>query len=74
MFKDLVKEWGCAANVLVLMTFDDPDMEEFLTSSLSQQLMTKKRNAISRFFSAMGRALSKPFRRTHSVGVISGGG
>eukprot|EP00064_Thunnus_orientalis_P025141 superscaffoldBa00011999_g25471 len=70
VFKDLVKEWACAENVLVLMSLEDPDMEEFLTSSFCRHLVTKKRNAITRFFSAMGRALSKPFRRTQRFGVI----
>ena len=70
VFRDLVKEWGCATTVLVLMTSEDANVEEFLTSSFCRHLMTKKRNAISRFFSAMGRALSKPFRQAHRVGVI----
>eukprot|EP00064_Thunnus_orientalis_P017266 superscaffoldBa00003623_g17346 len=70
VFKHLMKGWGCATNVLVSLTLQGPVSEKIITYQFRHHLMAKKRCAVSRFFSALGKAISKPFRRAPRFGVI----
>ena len=70
VLKPLVKAWGCATNVLISINLEQPGAEKIITNYLCRHLTARKRSAISRFFSSLGKALSKPFRRAQTVRVI----
>ena len=63
VIKPLAKMWGCATHLLISINLQEPQAEKVITNYLYHHLTAKKRSAISRFFSSLGKALSKPFRR-----------
>ncbi len=65
IFKDLSKKWGSAESVLVSLCLNEPVIENCVVAAFKRHLMTppKKRSAIYRFFSSVGKAISQPFRR-----------
>ncbi|CAK6967605.1 uncharacterized protein LOC121897596 [Scomber scombrus] len=69
---DLVKKWGSAEALLVLMNLEEPATEKLIATCVSERLMApvKKQSAIKRVFSSVGKALSKPLRMSHRVGVL----
>ncbi|CAK6951794.1 uncharacterized protein LOC121898093 [Scomber scombrus] len=73
VFKDLVKKWGCAETVLVLMTLEEPVTVKLMASCISARLMApvkERKSAISRVFSSVKKCLPKPFKRSCRVGVL----
>ncbi|KAL7392924.1 hypothetical protein ABVT39_003967 [Epinephelus coioides] len=65
VFKDLVEFWGCAELVLVSLYKEQPEIDH-IVCTFTRHLMTPQRkgNAICRFFSSLGRVISKPFTST----------
>ncbi|KAL7401802.1 hypothetical protein ABVT39_004770 [Epinephelus coioides] len=63
VFKDLCQHWGSAQMVLVSMNQDEPRVDNYIASTFKRNLMTpaKRPNAISRFFSSVGKVISQPF-------------
>ncbi|KAL7402886.1 hypothetical protein ABVT39_021262 [Epinephelus coioides] len=63
VFKELCQHWGSAQMVLVSMNQDEPRVDNYIASTFKCHLMTpaKRPNAISRFFSRVGKVISKPF-------------
>ncbi|KAM7392415.1 hypothetical protein PAMA_007503 [Pampus argenteus] len=47
LFKDLVKKWHSAANVVVLMNLGEPTIDKFITSCFCLQLLGKKPKQIT---------------------------
>ncbi|CAK6971241.1 uncharacterized protein LOC121897596 [Scomber scombrus] len=73
VFKDLVKKWGSAETVLILMTLEEPVTVELMASCISARLMApvkERKSAISRVFSLVEKCLPKPFKRSCKVGVL----
>ncbi|KAL7402849.1 hypothetical protein ABVT39_020837 [Epinephelus coioides] len=67
VFKDLCQHWGSAQMVLVSMYQDEPRVDNYIASTFKCHLMTpaKRHNAISRFFSRVGKVISQPFTAHH---------
>ncbi|KAM7369554.1 hypothetical protein PAMP_010871 [Pampus punctatissimus] len=65
IFKDLMKKWGSAENVLILLNLEEPAIDKLIVTCLHTRLMApaKKQSAIGRFFSSVGKAFSKASRR-----------
>ncbi|KAM7390028.1 hypothetical protein PAMA_008276 [Pampus argenteus] len=64
IYKALIKKFDSAANVLFQLNLDEPAIDKVIATCLHTHLMPNKQNAISRFFSSLGKALSKPSRRS----------
>lgn len=58
---DLLKRSGCPEMVLTAMYLQEPQLEKRTSFCV---FVVKKLVAISRFFSPMGRVISRPFRQT----------
>ncbi|KAL7388506.1 hypothetical protein ABVT39_015255 [Epinephelus coioides] len=63
IFKQLCKSWGNPERVLAAMTEEDPEVYDHIANAFKHHLKDppKKRNTICRFFSCVGRVISKPF-------------
>lgn len=72
IYKDLCKKWDDAHHVLCLLKLQDPDIDKYIVHLLKVHMTSppKRPNAFCRFFSSLGKALSKPFRRRNKVGVL----
>ncbi|KAL7395610.1 hypothetical protein ABVT39_020207 [Epinephelus coioides] len=66
IFKDLCRFWGCAELVLVSLCQEQPEMD-YAVCTFARHLKTPQRNNICRFFSSLGRVISKPFRRASPI-------
>ncbi|KAK5931281.1 hypothetical protein CgunFtcFv8_027442 [Champsocephalus gunnari] len=73
VYKDLVRIWGSAESVLVMFNMAGSSDENCVASIIKARLMRqpKKRRAVCKFFHSVGKAISKPFRRSSEpVGVL----
>ncbi|CAK6967610.1 uncharacterized protein LOC121898093 [Scomber scombrus] len=72
VLKDLVKKWGSAEALLVLMSLEEPATEKLIATCVRERLMApvKKQSVINRVLSSVRKALSKPLRMSHRVGVL----
>ncbi|TNN75550.1 hypothetical protein EYF80_014196 [Liparis tanakae] len=63
--RDLCKTWGGAKMVLLHTKLQTPELERVIASSVKQRLAPppRKLSAVGKFFSAVGNAISRPFRR-----------
>ncbi|TNN37198.1 hypothetical protein EYF80_052635 [Liparis tanakae] len=63
--RDLCKTWGGAKMVLLHTKLQTPELESVIASSVKQRLAPppRKLSAVGKFFSAVGNAISRPFRR-----------
>lgn len=63
IFKALCRKRGCAEALLANMTLENSLLDFYIVWSYKNHLMTplKKHSAICRFFSTMGKVISKPF-------------
>nr|XP_033933759.1 uncharacterized protein LOC117441847 [Pseudochaenichthys georgianus] len=66
VYKDLVRIWGSAESVLVMFNMAGSSDENCVASIIKARLMRqpKKRRAVCKFFHSVGKAISKPFRRS----------
>ncbi|KAK5907721.1 hypothetical protein CesoFtcFv8_005538 [Champsocephalus esox] len=66
VYKDLVRIWGSAESVLVMFNMAGSSDENCVASIIKARLMRqpKKRRAVCKFFQSVGKAMSKPFRRS----------
>ncbi|KAK5907713.1 hypothetical protein CesoFtcFv8_005531 [Champsocephalus esox] len=66
VYKDLVRIWGSAESVLVMFNMAGSSDENCVASIIKARLMRqpKKRRAVCKFFHSVGKAMSKPFRRS----------
>jgi len=65
IFQKLCDKWGNAATLLLSIQSGEPAIGDCIASSVKDHLITppKKGNAICRFFSSVGRSISKFFNR-----------
>ncbi|KAI9520452.1 hypothetical protein NQZ68_017153 [Dissostichus eleginoides] len=66
VYKDLVRIWGCAESVVVTFNMEGSSEENCIASIFKARLMSqpKKRGAVCKFLRSVGKAISKPFRRS----------
>ncbi|KAF3834741.1 hypothetical protein F7725_027299 [Dissostichus mawsoni] len=66
VYKDLVRIWGCAESVVVTFNMEGSSEENCVASIFKARLMSqpKKRGAVCKFLRSVGKAISKPFRRS----------
>ncbi|KAF3861228.1 hypothetical protein F7725_000004 [Dissostichus mawsoni] len=69
IYKELCKQWDGAARVLVKVNEGEQLADDVVASIFKYHLTNqpKKRGVVGRFFHGVGRAIMKPFRRSHAA-------
>lgn len=69
ILRDLRKKWNYTAMVLVALNQGEPSVGNYIAMSFRYHLTTglRKRSALCKFFSTVGRAICRPFRRRQST-------